>query len=229
MEDKKEKYIQGKLSQEEHESFEKELTADESKEMAFELGVRKGVEEVVSKDLREKVAQFEHRRSTSGIRPWQLGIAASILLIASFTYLFTRGSQDLYSNYYEPYPNFEVTALRGADGEALIIQAYKAYDEQNYVLASEKFEEHLETNKEDVASRFFYGITLMENGEFNSAITNFGAVIEDDSRDYLNAAKWYAALCYLSIDDANAAISLLDQLADSEEFGQKAKSLKEEL
>ncbi len=229
MEDKKEKYIQGKLTEQERDSLEKEFTVDESEEVAFELGVKKGVEEAIIKDLREKVGQFEHRRTVSGIRPWQLGIAASILLIATFAYLLTGGSQDLYSDYYKPYPNFEVTALRGADEEALIAQAYKAYDEQNYTLALEKFEEHLRSNEEDVASRFFYGISLMENEEFDSAISSFKTITANNQRDYSDAAKWYAVLCYLKIGDDQSAISLLDELQDSEEFGQNARLLRQDL
>ncbi len=229
MEDSSEKYIQGKLPEKEHSTFEGKLSEEESKEMAFELGVKSGVELAVKAELKSKVAQFERRRSSRKIAPWQLGVAASILLIATLTFLLKNGSQGLYEEYYSPYPNFEVTVLRGEDEGALIAQAYKAYDEAKYGLAAEKFAEFLEQNSENVPSRFFYGVTLMEAREFDAAITNFNLVFESDPNDYVDAARWYAALSFIKIGDHTSAISLLDQLENSDDFGERAKKLKQQL
>ncbi len=227
MEDKNEKYIQGNLPNEERESHEDNLSIEVKKEMAFELGVRKGIEEAVRDDLKAKVREFENRRPSVRIRPWHLGIAASILLIATFTFLL-NDSQDLYSEYYEPYPNFEVTVLRGADEDDLISQAYKAYDEANYDLAIEKFAELLDSNPIDVPARFFYGISLMEGEKFKEAISNFG-LVKEGNQEYFEASQWYTALCYLKSEDSASAINFLDQLKDSKNFGQKANQLRQEL
>ncbi len=224
MSDKLDKYIQGKLSEEDRQSFESQMSPEEREDAAFELGVKSEIERDV---LRAKVSEFESRRSTGLIRRY-IGIAASVILIASFSYVILSDKSDLYDQYYSGYANFEHTVVRGEMSESLKDQAYRAYDLGQFELSVSIFQDLIAKDPANIPAHFFRGMSLMEIGKFEEAINSFEVVVRADS-EYKEAALWYSALGFVKIGNQAKARIFLNQLIDSEEYAGKADTLRKEL
>ena len=83
MDELRDKYLQGKLSEEERKAFEENLSSEEREELATELGIGRGLEDGFRKELKSKVAGFENKRSKSGgLNYTYIGVAASLILAA---------------------------------------------------------------------------------------------------------------------------------------------------
>ncbi|MEP5611900.1 MAG: tetratricopeptide repeat protein [Cyclobacteriaceae bacterium] len=226
--DKFEKYIQGTLTDEERKAYEEEMTSEEKKEAAFEIGMRSAVEEKSRDELREKISSFEGKKATSQIKPAYLAIAATIALVATFTFLLRPESGSLFDQYYESYPNYEFTALRGDETSNLKEKAYSAYDLKDYDLAASTFTELLKENAEDQPAQFFRGLCFLETGNYQDGLSDLRKVAESEN-DYQEAAIWYSALIQTRLKNTVEARELLDLLSDSQEFGERAKALSKEL
>ncbi len=224
-------YMQGKLSQEELKAFETELSEKEKEELAFEIGAGEGVKEELRNKLKTQVKDFESRASQKkqGIRPaWIGGISASLILLVGVVYIFSTGNDgSLYGEYYESYPNYEMTITRGEEDLSTIQQAYQAYDTKDFTKAERLFTDFL-NEESNVPAQFFLGMSRMELEKFDQAIDAFEQVIGSEG-DYRDAALWYAALASIKLENQQAAIQLLDQLSDSKEYRIQANDLKSEL
>ncbi|MDA0196627.1 MAG: hypothetical protein O2951_16570 [Bacteroidetes bacterium] len=226
--DKSENYIQGKLSAEERKAQELEMTAGDKEESAFELGVRVVFEDKVRSELRKMISSFEGRSSRSTRMPIYIGIAASVALLATFTFFLNSGKENLFDEYYKSYPNYEFTAVRGESNESVKELAYRAYDGKEYADAVNLFTQLLKESTGDVPSSFFRGMSLMELRQYENALIDFNIVIEAGN-EYNEAATWYAALAQLKLENYPKAKSLLNRLFQSEEYSGKAQALKMEL
>lgn len=229
MSDKSERYIQDQMSAEEKKAHEQSLADEEINDLAFEAGVKEGIAEANRDEIRKQVAGFEEDfKERKGIAaPRLIGIAASIALVATISYLFFFAQPDLYNDYYEAYPNYEVTILRGEDASNLKETAYLSYDNKKFNEADDLFTQFLEI-QDDTAARFFRGICRMELGRFEEALTDLESVMERNAQ-YAEAGRWYGALCQVQLDNLDAAKLLLQELVNSEEFGGKAGQLLKDL
>lgn len=228
MEDKFERYIQGKFSKEERIAFEAEMTPTQKEEAAFELGLRGSYEEKYSDELRKKVVGFENKHSkVRRINPAFVGIAASLFLVASLVLYFNRDQSSLFDQYYEVYPNYELTSLRGEDDLTIRQDAYLAYDKQDYEEAIASFDK-LDTMM--ASDHFFKGISLMELKNEKSAIEAFNSAIQLKDKNYTDASIWYTALIYLKLEKTEDALPILEELSKGKsEFAKNAEELLDQL
>lgn len=221
-----EKYLS--LNESERGAFEKELSSEERAELARELGIMEGLNEEFRKELRSKVGAFEQKSERAKkMNPAFIGIAASFLLVSIFTAYLLRDKESLFDQYYEAYPNYELTALRGEDDLSAREEAYKAYDAADYEFAIKQFD-MLESRQ--TADEFFLGIAYIETEKPQEALERLQAVIGSENSDYLDAARWYAALTYLSLGEDEKARDFLDGLAkESSEWASSAAEVLKEL
>lgn len=214
MHELREKYIQGKLSEAERKTFEESLSVQERLELATELGIQSGLEHGFRNELRTTVAGFEKRGSAvRRINPAYISIAASLFLVASLVLFFTREQTSVFDQYYEVYPNYEVTSLRGEVDSISRMTAYAAYDAGNFELAIEEF------GKIDALSSpefFFRGVCYIQTKNYELALTDFDEVLSGDDKNYRAAAIWYSALIHLKQKNKEKAIPLLKKLSEGE-------------
>ncbi len=229
--EKFDKYVQGKMSDEEKKSFEENELQDESlkKEAAFEVGAREGIENNIRQDLRNTVNSFEKKQpytSPSKNFKW-IGIAASILILSGIAIYLGTGSST-YDQYYQPYPNYEFTSTRNGSSDEIKQAAYSAYDLGDYQRAVANFDRLLEV-EDSPPEKFFRGISKIELEDFAGARVDLKEVLASGNVDYVDAANWYLALLAVKDSKTDLAREYLEKLENSEEFGDKVATLLTEL
>lgn len=224
MDELREKYLQGKMTKAEQAAFEKNLSTEEKEELATELGIREGLESGFRRELLDQVAGFEEKgQEVRRINPAYISVAASLFLVATLVLYFTRDQAPLFDQYYEVYPNYEVTTVRGEEDLSKREEAYLAYDAGNYQEAIDAF------NQLDsllAADYFFRGVSYIQAEEHQKALTDFQFVIKKNDEAYHDASIWYTALLHLKMEDEQKAIPLLESLSDGDsEFADTSNKL----
>ena len=225
MDELRDKYLQGTLTEAERAAFEESLNAEERIHLAEELGVK---DEILRNEIRSKVEGFERKNGKSRlINSTYLGIAASILIATSLVLYFTSNQQSLFDNYYQVYENYEVTKVRGDNELSNREKAYAAYDVGNYQQAIELFNE---LDSMLASDYFFRGVSYIQTQDFQRALKDFEKVIASDDSGYTNAALWYSALIHIKWEDHRKAIPILEKLSrGSSEFASTSGQLLDQL
>jgi len=228
MDELREKYLQGKLSEEENIAFESKLSDEEREELAFELGVQQGISDSLRKLLREKVAAFEKSSAkTRKTTPIFLRIAASLVLISSLIFYLSRDKKSLFDQYYQPYPNYELTTSRGDDSLTIRQQAYRAYDAYDYARAIQLFSL---MNAPSAADYFFRSISYIQIGNYQDALLDLQKVIDQEDKNYILPARWYSALIHLKLENQDEAKLILEELRSGQsEFASLSRQLLDKL
>lgn len=228
MDELRDKYLQDQLTEEERIAFEERLSKEEKEELANELGIRDEIRIKFRQSLREEVAGFEQQATRiRQFNPTFMGIAATLLLISSLIFYFAKDQGSLFDQYYEVYPNYELTTVRGEGGSSDREKAYQAYDSKNYEQAITSFNS-LDTLL--VADRFFRGLSYLENQEPEMALKDFDFVLLNKDKNYSSAAVWYSALINIHLGQNDKAVPLLRELSSGKsEFADDAKKLLNEL
>lgn len=210
MDELKEKYLQGKLTEDEQRAFENDLSEKEAEELAFEMGIRDGLQNQIQSDLRKKVASFEHGAKRSKFtKPAYLSIAASVLIAVSFVFYFNREPRSLFDQYYSVLPNYELTTERGEEKATNRASAYIAYDNGNYSEAIAQFNNMDSLTTPDL---LFRGISYIQEENYELALNDLERVINKQNQDYQDASKWYTSLLYLKLGRRSQATQLLEDL-----------------
>ena len=234
------KYFNGSLSTEEQLLFEQYLIddVDFNAQFEFEKNVQSVINDGERKTLKNKLQQFELKRTTvqpTKINFWKpIRIAASIaILVAASWFIYTSsifdGPEDLYASNYEKYPNTVYTITRGdAMDTSLERKAFEAYESERYTMAIEYFKElKAETGLDYVD--FYLAQSYLANGDEQKAIEVFKKISSVNS-DYKGEALWYQALAFLKLKMNNDAVSLLQTLSKEGSYKQQeAKALLKKL
>ncbi|MEP1035622.1 hypothetical protein [Ekhidna sp.] len=211
MDELRDKYLQGKLTEAEEEAFLKNLSDEERMELAYELGVR---DETTLREIRSRIQGFKDKNAhVRKINPAYIGIAASIFLAATLVFYFTGNQQPLFDQYYQVYPNYELTTVRNEENLSNRQLAYAAYDVGDYTVAIAEF------NKLDslgAPDHFFRGVSYIQIQNFEAAFIDFQQVIVLGDKSYENAAIWYSALIHIKLENNEKAIPLLEKLGSGQ-------------
>lgn len=224
MDELRDKYLQGKLTEPERKKFEEGLSEEERSELAFELGVREGLEERFRTELRETVTGFEGKeRKSRNLNPVYWSVAASLVIAATLLLYFSLDSQSLFDQYYEVYPNYEVTTVRGEEDISSREKAYRSYDMGDYAGAISAFNQ-LESMI--AADYFFRGMCYIQLQSYEEALSDLSNELLNNDEEYTEAASWYAALIHLKMENDDKALPLLKQLSTgNSEFAIKSTEL----
>jgi len=165
-------------------------------------------------------------------RPLVHAIAASIslLIVAFFVFdPFDRPTpQELFAEYFEPYPNLAGPVRGGSeqdqDKRAL---AYMAYDRGDFSQAATLFHEILPESENALMDHFYFGNVLLKLGDGEKAIEEF-TIVAKEAKGFAMDAKWYLALSYLNVGDVAKAKVVLDEvsLAGGDQFEQAERIIK---
>lgn len=239
-------YFSGTLNGQEKLDLESRMKADMKFQQAFQeyRDLRKGIDYSIMKTLKEELQELEATLPEVQIEPQiqvqveepkvgghfvLLKVAAIVMLIAvSAVVVFQlqqpSSPQDLFTQYFEPYPNEFVSAKRGDDiGADPLVQSFQAYDNQNYSAAVEGLTNILD-EEENVMVLFYLGSAQLAQNQSQAAIATFERFLEI-SQDYTSEAKWYLALAYLNVDRAEDARLLLEELEGDVRYGKDANKI----
>jgi hypothetical protein len=237
-EDKIRDYIVGRLSDNEKEAFEKRMKDDTT--LAEEVNFYKDLKVAViqsnfDKMLEETPERLKKKRKRNiQMVAFSISAAAVIVVIAMLTIFnepdeveeqqnYVTGTNYL-SRYFEPPICRLNPTMLGANNQKTEDLAIKLYKEANYEKAALKFDELLQTNREEPIL-FYASAAYLATNQIDKA---FDIVIELNNKEvaFKNHVKWYLALIYLEEDQNENALPLLNELSDSKnEFKDKAKEI----
>lgn len=234
-----EKYFDEGLTDMEQRAFERRLNTDEGfralvdqekyiigairmQGLSDELDQLKRIEKGL-KDPHVELQSADNRR-------WFILAAAviALIIVARFALMPAVTGNELYEQYYRPYPNvFEPSTRSGSSGQNRS-EAFRAYEKGDYHQAALLFKKELETEKDDGMLLLLGNCNLMA-GKVDEAIANFNEVMAR-SNTLTIQAKWYLTMAYLSRNDNMNALPLLRDLAESDaSYAAKAKEILKEL
>ncbi len=169
-------------------------------------------------------------RSFKITRFWLFSIAATIVVLISCTLiwilLLSKSSNDsLYASYYEPLQ--APTEMRGvqASENDPFSQAVDFYAAKDFEAAYSTFSSIPANDMNYVPACLFGGISAMETGQYEKAITELNKVGGIGETTLQGDFQWYLALCYLKLGNENAARTILTDLAQNSYYSSQAVNL----
>lgn len=228
-----ERELQSALKKEERQQLKTMLSRLGAETIAGQDGQTSDGEAAGSKLGTETVADPEtgrpNKKETKVIRLRPLLAAASVaLLIGLGAWLLFFNHPDLnndqlYAANFAPYENVVHPIERGEQSEDLKSRAFTAYEDADYPLALELFEE-LQAQQVDSYIAFYEGIVLMQLNQHREAIPLLEGYL-DDNGQLKDRAQWYLALSYLKLDELEKSKAQLETLVAQQGF--KAEAARE--
>jgi tetratricopeptide (TPR) repeat protein len=233
-----ERYNAGEMDHIEKRWFEKELSGNDT--LQNEVNFRKRVDNALIQhdliSLRNKLSVLEKNRkeksvSSPGKKAIGIRFAAAVaaLLVIGSIYILISGNntrESLYNTNYEVYGINAASRSENGAADAEFRSAIRMFSDLDYSGAAASLGNYLKSHPANMEARFIYGVSEMENQNFNGAISSFRKIIEHDNNLYLDKAQWYISLCYLKTGDLNETTRHLDAIINSESiYKVKAKRL----
>lgn len=217
-----EKYLNGDLSGEELRGFEEQLKADKTLQQRLKTlsDLKEGIVQAGRKDLLNEIKQWEENEMPiARVIPiwkqsWSVGIAAVLVIgiTAILLWPLSENNNELFENYFAPYPNVIMPTVRGGEvnDTSTIQKAYRAYDEGNYTEAAQFFES---LPVKDAGALFYLGNSYLVIHEPEKAIQVLEKLVNEHHQ--LNEeAKWYLGLAYLHNHQEDKAIPILNEISN---------------
>lgn len=237
-------YLKGRLDEEGRRSVERLVAEDASfrEEIRFRQQATKAFARNEYKRLKSRLQQLsmEAEPSTTPIfrdgsrRRWWYA-AASITLIGVISLVFwmqqpARTATELYSAYFDPYPNIAAPIVREASESHPSIAAYACYEQGDYRRAYELFGELIKRGEADADASFYQALSAMSLNQDQEALVLLSAYMDSANPKLMRQAQWYSALARMKVGETQEAVALLEQLSASKGYKQnEAKVLIREL
>lgn len=223
-----EHYLQGMLNEEGQVKFEESIAND--KDLAEKVETYKllidGIKYSSRKDLKEKLDTWDqdlpshlegHETVTNRRRISWYYIAATIsffVIASALVYMnIDTGFQGVVAKHYKVYEH-PSTGVRGdADAKKSLNAVVKYYDLGQYEKTIE-IANQLELGQRTTEIDFILANAYMAINSIEEASVLFEEISTSDGM-YKNASKWYLALCYLSNENPDQALLLLNELKNS--------------
>jgi tetratricopeptide (TPR) repeat protein len=223
-----EKYLRGELPEREHKSFKETIEKDASIREKVEnhriliRGIELGFNQELKQLLQQKELENQQliKKKFAGSR-WlyvTIAIAASISLILTTFFVFMDkpvNSEQIVAAYYQPYPNVESPVNRSDQNKQ---HAYALYEQGNYALALDQFNQLFITDPSNPAPVFYAGICLLEMKQAASALSKFEDIESLDENKYSRPAHWYKALTNLALKKNEAAVVIFIDLSSGDDI-----------
>ncbi len=215
-----EKYFERSLSTEEQLEFDRLLREDEgfAATLTFEKNVKKAFILNERDALKQKLISFEENKTAKLSNLRWLYMAASIIIIGGVSIwlsLQQSSEEKLFQTYYQTYPNIVAPKVRGVGTKDLKNKAFDAYDNGEYQLAAQLFDQIYKTEPSDFAI-FYRALSLMELKDYKSAEVCFKQFDFNKNNAFTPYFKWYLALTELQTKQKTSAIARLKELSATE-------------
>ena len=195
-------------------------------------------------ELREAIRQEERtalkgrfkaldRRGQSNKTRWLAAATLVAVLGIGALLIFNKPTdmQQLYAQHFEPYPNVVVPTVRNNETpeDQALADAFQLYDRGLYAEAAPAFQRLYEQTQDDDAF-FYYVMSLMGIEQTATAVEALESHQWQQAAPYKVLSLWYRALGHLKLEQKQAAVSLLQQVADANELlSPRAERLLEQL
>lgn len=229
-------YLQGELTVDEKNNFEKQLSEDPElasafesfKEMHFQLENKFGQEqerEVFKGNLTRISDKYFNKKKHKvvSLKPWYFAAAASVIIMFGLFFFD-----------YKQYPNFEdynhpesAYFTERSVSEETLKQAENDFNGKRYEKAIPLFENILKENNSPEI-KYFYGISLLQVGKYVKAETIFKE-LETGNSVYRDKAKWNLALSKLKQGKYKDCKEILQTISQDYEDYDEVERLLEEL
>jgi tetratricopeptide (TPR) repeat protein len=165
-------------------------------------------------DLIPELEKVSSRRQ--GRYVFRMAAAATLLLLityGSFNLLrYGTGDQRLLKKFYFPYEMTMVNRSDNSDINIMMHEALRLYENKKYKEAVNLFDQVLEKDPSQMASRLYSGISLLEIKEYEKASNSFKQIIEHKDNLYIEQADWYLGLCLIMSDEKEKAIIQFEKI-----------------
>lgn len=229
-------YLQGELTVDEKDNFEKQLAENPElkeafetfKEMHLQLENKFGIEqerEVFEQNLtRISDKYFKKKKSkVISMKPWYWAAAASVIIMFGL-FFFQYDQNPSFKDYNNPESAYFTE--RGIAEETLK-KAEDDFNGRRYSKAIPLFEAILKENNSPEIE-YFYGISLVEESHYKKAEEVLNELISGNSV-FKEKAKWYLALSKLKQRDYKACKEVLQTISQDFENYEDVEQLLEEL
>ncbi|MEQ9425146.1 MAG: hypothetical protein RJQ09_12050 [Cyclobacteriaceae bacterium] len=225
------RYIKGECDPVEKQGVEQRLREDGDFMAAYEAerAIIQGIGLAERERLKNELKSVSVKSEGPRINYW-LAVAALIPLLILGYYFFNiqPDTNELYSNYYEPYGNYEFGIERGESDSLSTLQTiFKAYDNGDYSQVRIGLDSLILSDSRS-SFVFYRGICNLELEKVDSAIRDFSKVMESTS-DYKTIATWYLALAHLQNKDTERTEALLKKLIEANQMTKRAEELLNQL
>lgn len=168
---------------------------------------------VVSEKPKSKIIHF---------KPWQYGVAASILLTVGL-FLFNDFGKPSYSDFAT---HQEIALVVRSETDVLPKKAETAFNSKNYQDALVYLDELIKNSPENAELQYYKAIALVETDNFHEAESLLNKLAKGASV-YASKAVWMSALSKLKQKDYKATKAILETIpANSTEYQKAQKLLK---
>jgi len=249
-----ERFLEGKMGVEERKEFERKLNLDQSlNTMMTDMnllveGIKMSAAQTSKEEKSDRLKFFaeindieSHAFDISAPaarvvpmyrKPMVWSAAASVLLLVSLTFYFVREqtplNEQLYVAYFEPFDSPGSGSTRGTTNVVTLkTEAYEYYDNGNYKLAAQLFEQIVK-EKDDPIAQLCLGNAYLKLNDFASAEKIFTDMVAKHA-ELFTQAKWYLALTYLKENKMERAKAILWEISKSSTYGEKAQKLLKKL
>ena len=226
-------YLQDELSAEARLDLEDRLTSDQQLKEEFELFKMisdhleqqfsdRSEREALAASLKELSEQSMQKEETKVIRfnPWKYAIAASVVLLLGF-FMFNPFSNPSYEDFYTQQT---ISLVERGDSDAILADAEKAFNSQDYTNAIRYFDQVLATDAEQTEVLFYKGVALVQLDRFEEAEDVFKLIAGGNSA-FKYEAQWQWALSKLKQEDYEACETLLKEIPEDAASYDKAQKL----
>lgn len=210
-------YASGSMSAEERAAFEAELK--ENRELQEALALYRESEAVIEQGIENNLRlQFQAwaeedraaQPATPPIKPeakvvsmrtlvTRWSIAASVLLLAGFFYLYQSSQSfsdsELYAANYEM-PNGDL--VRGDNTQNLLSQGAEAFTNKNYTAARTFFAQVPTTDDGYAEAQYFLGHIALQERQYDAAIMAFNQAVQANDIRITEKAQWNMVLTYVA-------------------------------
>jgi len=216
------KYHTGQLSPAERKAVEKRMSSDPDFAARIDqyADLHGAIRITEAEELKTHLQELDAQQSSTTKRQlnW-LRIAAVIaVLVCASTVLYmllqAPSNDQLYSQYFEPYPNALHPISRGTTPISNRERALADYELGNYAEAENGLQQLL-LDTTDVNLTFYLAMALLNEEKFNEALGHLQS-IQHAEGPFAAPTKWYLALIIIKQGENERAIPLLRTLAESE-------------
>ena len=121
---------------------------------------------------------------------------------------------------------------RSGDANVNLImnKALMHYENKEYKQAVVFFEQLLEKDPSEMATRLYSGISYFEIREYQKAGNSFARIIEHNDNLYIEQAEWYMGFCLIMKDEKEKAIRQFEKIVkDGGYYSEKANQIVKKL
>lgn len=228
-------YLQGEMTVEEKDNFEKQLSEDHELSSEFEtfkevqLRLKTKFEfEDEREAFKANLTEISDKHFNTNkpkvvlMRPWYYAAAASVIILFGLFFF------DYNNPSFADYDNPETASFveRGDTNQALI-GAQTAFNDGKYAAAIPLFEEILKQNKTPEI-QYFYGVALLEESKYPKAESVFNE-LKSGTSAYKDKATWSLALSKLKQKKYTECKEILETISQDYENYDDVEKLLDEL